>query len=78
MRSVRMTTLIAVALPVLLSGCVTSLPSVDRDVCPWPTPRAKLEVISDYLDRAPADKGLDTLATEWERLDNGATICRSK
>lgn len=76
MRSVKTTTLIAAALMLSLSGCVTALPSPTANICPWPTPRPKLEIIADYLNRAPADPGLDTLATEWERLDEGARICR--
>jgi hypothetical protein len=45
-------------------------------MCPTPTPRERLPAIAGYLERAAPDPGLDALATEWERLDEGALRCR--
>jgi hypothetical protein len=45
-------------------------------VCPAPTAPAKLGAILTYLEKASSDPGLDALATEWERLDEGARVSR--
>jgi hypothetical protein len=45
--------------------------------CPAQTDDAKAERILGYLEKALPDPGLDTLATEWERLNDGAGVCRS-
>lgn len=45
--------------------------------CPTPTDDTKAGKIATYLEVATEDPGLDVLATEWERLDNGARICRT-
>jgi hypothetical protein len=46
--------------------------------CPTPTSNQKIESIAAYLKKAEAtDSGLNTLATEWERLDEGARVCRT-
>lgn len=87
MISTGMTRLIAGALLTLLAGCMTDwggqTPTVASSaqlgrVCPMPTPQAKLRLIADYLSDAPPSKGLDTLATEWERLDEGARKARAR
>ena len=45
--------------------------------CPTPTAAAKLRAIMAEIDRAiKAGVSPDTLATEWERLDEAAMICR--
>lgn len=69
-----------------LAGCVSGSPSrpvlPDRaalaPACPTPTARARLEAIAGYLEAAPPAAGLDALATEWERLDDGARACRGR
>jgi len=45
-------------------------------LCPAPTPPARLATILQYLETAPPSDGLDVLATEWERLDDGARKAR--
>lgn len=69
----------------LLVACATaSMPVVVADegkladIVPLPTPPDKLQSIANYLEKAPADPGLDVLATEWERLDEGVRIARGK
>lgn len=47
-------------------------------ICPTPTSDGKARQIAGYLESAPPAAGLDVLATEWERLDDGARICRGK
>ena len=45
--------------------------------CPTPTAAAKLRAIEAELDRAiKAGASPDVLASEWERLDAAAMICR--
>lgn len=45
--------------------------------CPMPTAGGKLRAIEAELDAAiKAGASPDTLATEWERLDDAARICR--
>lgn len=44
--------------------------------CPTPTDGKKKATIAKYLDKAVPDPGLDTLSTEWERLNDGSQICR--
>lgn len=74
---------IAAVLPMLLAGCETvSGPVADRAalarVCPSPTPPSRIRAILDYLERAPSDAGLDALAMEWERLDEGARVAKGR
>lgn len=64
-----------------LAGCVTAYrpvaePAELARVCPSPTTPAKLGTILTYLEHASPDPGLDALATEWERLDEGARVSR--
>ena len=47
-------------------------------ICPTPTSDGNARQIAGYLESAPPAAGLDVLATEWERLDDGARICRGK
>lgn len=79
---------ITLMLPVLLMtsllGCAKdSKPAValtNKSVaarCPTETSTANQQKILDYLDRAPKDSGLDTLSTEWFRLNDGSSICRT-
>lgn len=45
--------------------------------CPTPTDRGKQTAIADEISGAiKAGVPIDTLATEWERLDGGARKCR--
>lgn len=83
MRRTQMTAAIAAALAMSLAGCVTgSPPAADRAalaaLAPAPTPPDRLRAIADYLERAAPDPGLDVLATEWERLDEGARILKGQ
>lgn len=86
MRNTRMIWSIAAMSLLLLAGCVggstTSVSVADRDslarVCPTPTPASGLGAILDYLETAPHSPGLDVLASEWERLNDGALICRGR
>ena len=75
MHNAKMISLIVAALLVSLSGCATV--SASKAVCPFPTPENRLRSILSYLEKAPGDPDLDTLAEEWERLDAGSRICRS-
>jgi hypothetical protein len=82
---------IAVLLPMLLLGCASTLPNkavvvsalkADRIAqgaarCPTQTSAAGQAAILGYLDKAAPDKGLDTLATEWERLNDASGVCRT-
>lgn len=45
--------------------------------CPTPTSGEKVERVAAYLERTKPDANLDVLATEWERLDDGARTCRT-
>lgn len=82
MRNAAMISSIAMMSLLLLPGCVggSTATVADRSslaqVCPMPTPEGRLVQILDYLESAPASPGLDVLATEWERLDDGAQTCR--
>ncbi|MEW5422635.1 hypothetical protein [Amorphus sp. 3PC139-8] len=83
MRSAQMTLAIAAALAMSLAGCASgSGTAADRTalagLCPAPTPPDRLRAIADYLERAQPDPGLDVLATEWERLDDGVRILRGE
>ncbi|WP_157928942.1 hypothetical protein [Pararhizobium haloflavum] len=80
MHSTKSMRLIAAILPMSLVACASVSPPVaDKAsiarVCPTQTPDSRLVAIAEYLEVAPADPGLDTLATEWERLDAGARGC---
>ncbi len=46
-------------------------------ICPTPTSNDKAVKIAGYLETAAPAPGLDTLATEWERLDDGSRVCRT-
>lgn len=47
--------------------------------CPTPTPDARKIIIADELEAAiPTGRPPNVLAEEWERLDEGARICREK
>jgi hypothetical protein len=83
MRRRPMTGWIAGTLALSLAGCgsgsagmAVAEPARLGRVCPAPTAGAVLPAIADYLDRAADDPGLDALASEWERLDEGARIAR--
>ena len=81
MSSTRMTLLIVAVLPTLLSGCVTASGPVATmsdlaRVCPAPTTVVRQKAILRYLESAPPSSDLDVLATEWERLDDGARKAR--
>lgn len=45
--------------------------------CPTETTDHKALAIAGFLERSQADPGLDVLAVEWERLNDGARICRT-
>lgn len=84
MRSGATTTLIAVALGMLLAACVSTSaekPVADKSeiarACPKSTGKDKLLAIALYLETAPESPGLDLLATEWERLNDGAKSCKA-
>jgi hypothetical protein len=48
----------------------------DGRVCPTPTPQTLYDDIAGEIERGiKAGAPPDTLATEWERLNNGAQIC---
>lgn len=81
MPSVRTMLAIAAALTLSLAGCANASnlvadPAALGRICPAPTPAAKLAPIAAYLEKAGPDDGLDVLATEWERLDEGARLVR--
>jgi len=63
-----------------VAGCVTvSGPQTELAmglVCPAPTPTARQKAILDYLVKAAPSTGLDVLATEWKRLDEGVRKAR--
>ncbi len=47
--------------------------------CPTPTPDAKKLTIADELEAAlPTGRPPNTLAEEWERLDEAARACRER
>ncbi|KAB2762450.1 hypothetical protein F9L00_09025 [Brucella anthropi] len=80
MSNMRTTWSIGAVLLMSLAGCVTvSGPQTELAmglVCPAPTPTARQKAILDYLDKAAPSTGLDVLATEWERLDEGVRKAR--
>ncbi len=74
-----------------LTACATATPGnsaadaqraprkVLAPLCPLPTPPAKIAGIERELVAAiAANASPDTLATEWERLDAAARICRGE
>lgn len=90
MRSARSTAVIAAVLAMFLAGCgpeqvKTAVLTGNREAiraqiaraCPSPTTPERLNRIVDEL-RAANAAGVppNTLATEWERLDEGARACR--
>lgn len=86
-------TLASVALTLFLVGCETfkqpalsgnsqSIRASLADICPTPsslTP-AQAGQVADAIEAVPAAnaQGIEILATEWDRLDNGARICQGK
>lgn len=84
MHSTKTTCVFAAGLLVLLTGCASDSPrTVARTadlgrVCPAPTPPGLLAAILAHLESAPPSAGLDALATEWERLDEGVRKARGK
>ena len=86
-------TLASVALTVFLTGCETfkqpalsgnsqSIRASLADICPTPsnlTP-AQAGQVADALEAVPPEHvpGIEILATEWDRLDQGARICQGK
>lgn len=44
--------------------------------CPTPTPDPVRLRIAEALETLPSSAGIDVLATEWERLDEGSRRCR--
>ncbi|WKC25129.1 hypothetical protein QTJ18_14165 [Rhizobium sp. SSA_523] len=83
MFSTRTTWPIAALLPMWLAGCVSAsgpvASAVDlARVCPAPTSAAKQQAILRYLEGAEPSPDLDALATEWERLDEGARKARGE
>lgn len=76
--------LLAVTLPMFLSGCGVPAPEpvkaapAWRPVCPTATPAALHAVIAGELERSiRAGVPPDRLAVEWERLNAAARICRN-
>jgi hypothetical protein len=76
----------------LLAGCASSSriqgPAIKGEnslvsaqlarICPTPTPvEKKTRILKEIEDSIAAGVSPDTLATEWERLDKGATACKS-
>lgn len=88
MANTKMTCAIAVMLLPSLAACVSeSAPVAPKPVapkasfgvvCPMPTPATKLELILEYLETSPPSAGLNALATEWERLDEGVRRARGR
>lgn len=81
MPSARSRLVTAAVLVTLLAGCVTAYrpvaePAELARACPAPTAPAKMAAILTYLEKASPDPGLNALATEWERLDEGARVSR--
>ena len=53
-------------------------PTAFAPACPTPTDAAKIRAIEAEIERAiKAGASPDALATEWERLDQAARICRN-
>lgn len=82
MLNARMKSATVAALLTLLPGCVSGPVHplrLDefRTICPSPSrlSREQLLQIADALESF-THPGLDRLATEWERLDQAARICR--
>jgi hypothetical protein len=82
-------TLLLLAIAIALPGCAergapslystAAQVSVRADlarVCPTPTPQTLYDDIAGEIERGiKAGAAPDALATEWERLNNGAQIC---
>lgn len=84
-------TLASVALTMFLVGCETfkqpalsgndqSIRAALADICPTPsnlTP-AQAGQVADAMEAVPPEHvaGIEILATEWDRLDAGARICK--
>jgi hypothetical protein len=82
MRSGKTTLAIAALLLTLVAGCV-SVPSATvsdtaRAICPTPLTASQALRIADALDNLPPGADLDALATELERLNDAARICRGQ
>jgi outer membrane murein-binding lipoprotein Lpp len=80
MRRTQTTLASAALLLTLLAGCVSrqGTISVDeaRGLCPTPLTASQALRIADALDNLSPGSDLDALATQIERLDAGARICR--
>lgn len=61
----------------VLSGPKETIRAKRAPACPTPTSDVKALAIAGYIEGAPPARGLDTLSTEWERLDDGARACRT-
>jgi hypothetical protein len=75
-----MTLSIAALLLTWLAGCVSvpnvTVSEVSRAICPTPLTASQALRIADALDRLPPGDDLDVIATQLERLNDGARICR--
>lgn len=63
-----------------LAGNTPAIRAALADVCPTPsnlTP-AQAGQVADAIESVPPQhmRGIEILATEWDRLDNGARICK--
>jgi hypothetical protein len=80
MRSGSMTIGIVALLLTWLAGCVTGRETTTlhdaRAICPTPLTASQALRIADALDRLPPGDDLDVIATQLERLDDAARICR--
>jgi hypothetical protein len=77
-----MTLASAALLLISLSACVTGRGTISvdeaRGLCPTPLTASQALRIADALDNLPPGSDLDALATELERLNDGARICRGQ
>ena len=75
-------------LAVLLTGCVSPQAGIEAPsiraalapICPLPTawPKATMIDVADAIDRHASETGIASLATEWDRLNSAAKICRGE
>ena len=69
-----------------LTGCVSPQAGIDGQsvqarlapICPQPTQwsNATKTIVADAIDRHASEAGIASLATEWDRLNAAAKICR--
>jgi hypothetical protein len=82
MRSGSMTIGIAALLLTWLAGCATgqsvTVSDTARAICPTPLTTTQALRIADALDALPPGDDLDFLATQLERLDDAARLCRGQ